>query len=49
MEEKPEQEKYIRRLYTAEGKVLLVIDKALVTIGKKKEEADVVLEDSVKL
>ena len=46
MEEKPEQEKYIRRLYTSEGKVLLVIDKALVTIGKKKEEADVVLEDS---
>lgn len=46
MEEKPEQEKHIRRLYTSEGKVLTIIDRALVTIGKKNGEVDVVLDDS---
>ena len=33
-------------LYSADGKLLAKVDKASVTIGKKKEEVDVVLEDA---
>lgn len=34
-----------RELCTPEGRVLAVLDRAVITIGKRKEEADVVLED----
>lgn len=34
-----------RELCTPEGRVLAVLDRAVTTIGKRKEEADVVLED----
>jgi pSer/pThr/pTyr-binding forkhead associated (FHA) protein len=32
-------------LYTFDGKLLVKVDKASVTFGKKKEEVDVVLDD----
>lgn len=35
----------IHGLYTSDGKILAKMDKSAVTIGKKKEEVDVVLED----
>lgn len=35
----------MRELCTPEGRVLAVLDRAVTTIGKRKEEADVVLED----
>lgn len=34
-----------REVCTPEGRVLAVIDRAITTIGKRKEEADIVLED----
>lgn len=34
-----------RELCTSEGRVLATLDRAITTIGKRKEEADVVLED----
>ena len=45
IEEKADEEK-TRRLYTPEGRLIASVDKPTVTIGKKKEETDVVLEDS---
>ncbi len=41
-EENPERE---RRLCTKEGRTLAVLDRPVLTIGKRKGEADVVLED----
>lgn len=35
----------IHRLCTQDGRIVMQLDKASVTIGKKKEEADLVLED----
>ncbi|MCM1057028.1 MAG: FHA domain-containing protein [Firmicutes bacterium] len=40
-----EQIKTKREICTPEGKVLAVIDRPITTIGKRKEEADIVLED----
>lgn len=34
------------RLYTAEGRILVSIEKPVLSIGKKKDEVDVVLEDA---
>lgn len=34
-----------REICTSEGRVLAVIDRSVTTIGKRKEEADIVLED----
>lgn len=45
IEEKAEEER-VYRLYTPEGGLVTNVDKPTVTIGKKKEETDVVLEDS---
>lgn len=46
LEEKAEdQQPRIHRLYTAEGRILATIDKPVLSIGKKKGEVDVVLED----
>lgn len=41
-EDNPERE---RRLCTKEGRTLAVLDRSVLTIGKRKGEADVVLED----
>lgn len=42
----PEEKKPItRRLYTPEGKIAAMLDRDCLTIGKKKGEADLVLED----
>lgn len=40
-----EQVKTKREVCTPEGKVLAVIDRPVTTIGKRKEEADIVLDD----
>lgn len=46
IEEKPEETERVHRLYTPEDKLIASVEKPIITIGKKKEEADVVLEDS---
>lgn len=46
IEEKPEETERIHRLYTPEDRLVASMEKPIVTIGKKKEETDVVLEDS---
>lgn len=45
IEEKSEKEKIIRRLYTLEGRLLAQLDTITLTIGKKRGEVDVCLED----
>lgn len=46
IEEQPETTERVRRLYTPEDRLVASIEKPILTIGKKKEEVDVVLEDS---
>lgn len=46
IEEQPEQQPRVRRLYTADDRLLASIEKPTVSIGKRKDEVDVVLEDS---
>lgn len=45
IEEKAVKEKCFHRLLTAEGKLLAMLDKPVLSIGKKKGEVDVVLEN----
>lgn len=45
MEEDAVPKERIHRLCTQDGRLVIQLDKASVTIGKKKEEADLVLED----
>lgn len=45
IEESKEHQNVIRRLYTPEGKIAAQLNKASLTIGKKKEEVDLVLND----
>ncbi len=45
IEEKNEKVKIVHRLYTQEGKLLAQLDTAVLTIGKKKGEVDICLED----
>ncbi len=45
IEEKREEIKKIHRLYTAEGRLLVQIDTPTLTIGKKREEVNLCLED----
>lgn len=45
IEEPKEPQPILRGLYTAEGTKLAVLNQRLLTIGKKKEEVDCVLED----
>ena len=46
IEDKGEPVEKVRRLYTEEDKLLASIDKPILSLGKKKEEVDVLLEDS---
>ncbi len=46
IEEKPELEERMHRLLTPEGRLLAGLDRAVLSIGKKKGEVDLVLEDS---
>lgn len=46
IEVKTEESEQIRRLFTPEDKLIASIQKPILSIGKKKEEVDVVLEDS---
>lgn len=46
IEEKQEETERVHRLYTPEDKLIASVEKPIITLGKKKEEADVVLEDS---
>lgn len=46
IEEKPELEERTHRLVTPEGRLLAGLDRAVLSIGKKKGEVDLVLEDS---
>ncbi len=46
MEVKGDEQGKVWGIYLPDGKLLSNLDKAAITIGKKKEEADVVLEDS---
>lgn len=43
--EEAESPKEPKRLCTSAGKVLTVVDRPIITIGKRKEEADVILAD----
>jgi FOG: FHA domain len=45
IEEKADPSKMMRRLYSPEGKLLASLDKDAFSIGKKKEEVDLVLDD----
>lgn len=45
IEEKPDPATLVRRLYSPEGKLLASLDKEIFSIGKKKEEVDLVLDD----
>lgn len=45
MEEKPEENEQVRRLYTSEDRLLAEISKASLVLGKKRAEAEIVLED----
>lgn len=46
IEEKQEETEHVYKLYTPEDKSVASVEKPVVTIGKKKEEVDVVLQDS---
>lgn len=46
IEMKAEETEQVRRLFTPEDRLIASIQKPILSIGKKKEEADVVLEDS---
>lgn len=46
IEEKQEDARIPHRLFTAEGRLLATLDKPVFSIGKKKEEADLVLDSS---
>lgn len=46
MEIREDEQGKVRGIYFPDGKLLSNLDRPTVTIGKKKEEADVVLEDS---
>lgn len=46
IEEKQEDARIPHRLFTAEGRLLATLDKPVFSIGKKKEEADLVLDNS---
>ncbi len=46
IEEKSEETERVRRLYTSDDRLAATVEKPVVTIGKKKEEADVVLGDA---
>lgn len=46
IEDKGEPAEKVCRLYTAEDRLLASIEKPILSLGKKKEEVDVVLEDS---
>ena len=46
IEEKQEETERVYKLYTPEDKLAASVEKPIVTIGKKKEEVDVVLQDS---
>lgn len=45
IEDKQEDAEEIRKLYTPEGKLLAKLEKKILSIGKKREEVDLVLED----
>ena len=45
IEEKDEEIKVIHKIYTPEGRLLAQLDSATLTIGKKKGEVDICLED----
>jgi len=45
IEERPDPAKQIHKLYSPEGKLLASLDKDSFSIGKKKEEVDLVLDD----
>ena len=45
-EEKTDNSERIYRLYTLEGRLLANLEKQIFSIGKKKEEVDLVLEDA---
>ena len=45
MEEKPAEKEIRHRLMTEEGKLLAVLEPPVCTIGKKRGEAELVLED----
>lgn len=46
IEEQPETTERVHRLYTPEDRLVASMEKPILNIGKKKEEVDVVLEDS---
>lgn len=46
IEEKQEETEHVYKLYTPEDKLMASVEKPVVTIGKKKGEVDVVLQDS---
>ena len=46
IEEKQEETEHVYKLYTPEDKLVASVEKPIVTIGKKKGEVDVVLQDS---
>ena len=46
IEDKGEPAEKVHRIYTAEDRLLASIEKPILSLGKKKEEVDVVLEDS---
>ncbi len=45
IEEKPDTTPHVYRLYTPEGRLLTSLEKSTMSIGKKKDEVDLVLED----
>lgn len=46
IEEQPETTERVHRLYTPDDRLVASMEKPILSIGKKKEEVDVVLEDS---
>ena len=46
IEEKHEETERVRKLYTADDRLAAALEKSVVTLGKKKEEADIVLGDA---
>lgn len=45
MEETKDLKEIVHRLYTLDGRIVIQLEKEVYTIGKKKNEADLVLED----
>lgn len=45
IEQSGEETEIVHALYTREGRLLMQLDKTPITIGKKKEDADIVIED----